>query len=234
MKGKVSIFDVDGTLSKSFYIVKFPEMLYKKGLFSKKKLGEINEIFEDYLKGSNYPYEQFAWDVVIAFGYGIKGKKWDDIKKMGKKYIQLHPEEKFPFTDSLVRMVKNKGYRTVIISGSPYEIILPFSMSLGIDEAFATTYEIDNGIFTGEVAQNCAIDKIKKKVIQKYLQEYEIDLKISTGFGDSEHDLGFLEIVGYPVIIKPNKKLEEIAKKNRWLICKEDKKVLDSVKLYLP
>lgn len=230
---KVGIFDVDNTLSRGFYIVKFPEMLYQEGLFPKGDLRKIREIFEEYGK-EDYPYEQFAWDLVKRFGRGIKGRKQEDIQKLGEIYIRQHSDEKFSFTDDLIRLLKNKGYRTIVIGGSPYEIVLPFSQSIGIDECFATTYETESGIFTGEVMLNCAINETKKDIVQRYVKEHEIDTRNSTGFGDSHNDLAFLELVGYPVAILPNQNLEEIAKRHGWLICKDDNKVLESVKLYLP
>lgn len=234
MKQKVSIFDIGGTLTTGFYIVNFPEMLYKEGNFSETELNAIREIFRKYEKGITYPYEQFAWDLVNAFGRGIKGQQKEVVEKMGEKFIHLHPEEKFSFTDRLVRMVKDKGYRTVVISGSPYEIVYPFSRSLGIDEIFATTYKIDNGIFIGEVLRNCAVNETKRQIIQKYFQENDIDSELSAGFGNSHHDLAFLELVGYPVAVMPNQNLEIIAQKNGWLICKDKNKVLESIKIYLP
>ena len=221
MKPKICIFDVDGTLSGGFYLVKFSEVLYQEGMFSESDLRIIREILRENRKG-NYPYEKIAWDFVKAFANGIQGKKRDDIEKIGELYIRRHPEEKFQFTDGLVRIVKDKGYRTVVISGSPLEIILPFSRSLEIDETFATNYETEHGIFTGEVSRNCAINGTKRQVVQGYLQEHDIDLHASAGFGDSHHDLAFLGIVRYPVAIKPNPELEKIAEENQWLVCKTE------------
>jgi HAD superfamily phosphoserine phosphatase-like hydrolase len=234
---KASIFDVDNVLSRGFYIVKFPYALHEENLFPEDEFKIIIEIFEEYKKGC-YPYEKFAWDLVNAFGRGMKGKKKEDIEKTGENYILFYPEEKFQFTDGLIRMVKGKGYETVVISGSPYEIVLPFSNSLEIDKTFATTYEVDGkGKFTGEVLQNCAVIETKREVTKKYLQDNNINKKASAGFGDSHHDLAFLEMVGYPVAINPNRELENVAMSEtgrRWLICKEEGKVLNSVGLYLP
>lgn len=234
MINKAAIFDVDGTLSRGFYIVKFPETLCEEGLFSQEELTAIREIFAKYTKDTSYPYEQFAWDLVNSFGRGIRGKSQTDVERLGKRYVELHADEKVAYTDGIVGLVKARGYRTVVISGSPYEIILPFSRSLGIEDTFATTYKAERGVFTGEVIQNCAINGTKRLVIERYFQEQGIDAKSSVGFGDSHHDLAFLDLVGYPVALNPNARLEEIAKERKWLICHENDQVFESVKSYLP
>jgi HAD superfamily hydrolase (TIGR01490 family) len=231
---KASIFDVDNTLAKGFYIIKFPEALYEENMFSGKELNSIREVFSEYKKGHDYSYEQFAWDLVNAFGRGVKGKKQHDIQNLGSKYLSIHPEEKFSFTDGLVKMVKEKGYKTLIISGSPAEIVIPFSQSIGVDKTFATTYETDEGVFTGHVLRNYAVNNAKSFAIQLYFDQNNINPEECIGFGDSDQDVSILKVVGYPVAVKPGAELEKIAAKNKWLICKDEEKLLDDVKRYLP
>ena len=85
---------------------------------------------------------------------------------------------------------------------------------------------------------NEKLDYMKIGKVEKYLQEHDIDLQSSAGFGDSHHDLAFLEMVGYPIALNPNAKLEEVAREEmasgrNWLILNENDKVLDFVKSYL-
>ncbi len=75
MNKKISIFDVDGTLSEGFYIIKFAAALHEEGLFVQDELRMINACFSRYKKDANYQYEQFAWDLVNAFGRGCKRQK---------------------------------------------------------------------------------------------------------------------------------------------------------------
>jgi HAD superfamily phosphoserine phosphatase-like hydrolase len=237
---KISVFDIDGTLSDGFFIVEFPKMLCKRQAFIPAENDKIQEIYRVYLahepyEGKPYEYERFAWDLVNAFGRGIKGQLISKIKGLGSEYA-AQSAARFSFTGDLIDLVKGKGYRPIAVSGSPYEVILPFSESLGIEanEVFATTYKHDgNNLFTGEVAQNCATDTEKKKITDRYFAEHNVDTSTSAGFGDSDHDLSFLERVGYPVAIKPNSKLAEVATRKKWLICRNDKEVLDDVCSYL-
>jgi len=236
MMQKVSIFDVDGTLSRGFYIVKFSNFLHEKKLFPENERNFMLSSLEDYKnnKRIDYTYEQFAWDLVDAFGRGIKGEKQSDIENAGEEYIKINSNEKFNFTDDVVKLVKDREYKTIVISGSPYEIIDKFAESLGIDETFATLYGTKERIFTGRVIENCALNTTKRQIILQYAKENDIDLKNSVGFGDSHHDLAFLGMVGYPIAMNPNENLEKIANMKKWLVCRENENVLDKIKSYLP
>ncbi len=239
---KISVFDVDGTLSDlnkipaelsdtlspgyGFFIVEFPVLLHKNGLFPEKELKVILESLEEYKKGS-ISYEELAENIVTSVGKGFKGKSKEKLDKLGKKYVESHREKKFPYTDSLINFVEEKGYLPVVVSASPIELVLPFSTGIGIKKnIFAIVYETDKGKYTGE-------KEVKRQIVEEF-SNHGIVLEESTGFGDSPQDTAFLELVGYPVVLNPNTKLEEIAKKRKWLVCKEPENVLDEVKLYIP
>ena len=228
---KIAVFDVDGTLSRGFYLPRFAEALYKEGLFLDESLELIRSALSAYARGG-YSYEQFAYDVITAFGKGVQGKNQLDVRLIGKKCVETQ-QEKFIFTDSLVGLVKRKSYIPIIITGSPADIIIPFAETLGIQTVFATEYEVRGPVFTGKVLENRAIEAQKRRALRTYTETREVNLLKSTGFGDSHHDLAFLEIVGYPVAVNPNEQLLTVAQKNNWLICKEGEDVVGKMASYL-
>jgi HAD superfamily phosphoserine phosphatase-like hydrolase len=244
---KISVFDIDGTLSKGFLIQKFPKWLRENHsyAFEASEYENINKIMDKKKAAKSddeYPYKDFAVDLVKAYGRGIKGRPKEHLDVLARMYVDQNPNDRFSFANRLVQLVKDKGYRPIAVSGSPYEIVLPFSVSLGIpaQDVFASTYEHENGQFTGIETSNCAIDTEKKKITDRYFAEHNVDMNTSAGFGDSDHDLSFLEPVGYAVAMKPNDKLRKVAenqrlqKVKRWLILDDDKKVLNEVDCYLP
>lgn len=129
--------------------------------------------------------------------------------------------------------MKNKSYKPVIVSGSLHEIIYPFAQQFDINEVFATTCEIIDGQFTGILENNMILGEVKQKIIKLYIQNNLIDPKSCAGFGDTEQDISFLGLVGYPVAIKPNEELERIGKEKNFCICHDDNQVVDSVKSFL-
>lgn len=210
---KISVFDIDGTLFRGFFIVNFPVMLCERDAFIPMENKRIQDIYNSYkdhkpFEGKLLEYDEFAWELVNAFGKGIKNQSIEKIMGLGREYVAQNSLG-FSFARDLVKLVKKKGYRPIAVSGSPYEVILPFAEIIGMDETYATSYKHSNGVFTGEVEQNCAIAMGKKVIIDRYLTEHRVDIDASAGFGDSYHDLPFLELVGYAVAIKPDSKLEE-------------------------
>ncbi|MCC7570036.1 haloacid dehalogenase-like hydrolase [Candidatus Micrarchaeota archaeon] len=228
----VLLSDVDGTLSKGFYILKFPEFLAKRGLFDKRELENLHKIINKYKKGL-INYETAGIEIVLTYGRGARGQKLDDYINLGFDYIKQNPHELFSFTVDLIEMFKDNGYTIIIASGSPLEIIGPFGISIGADVSYGTKYVLDSQeIFTGEVQLNL-IEHEKKKLAETFSIEHNSDIPRSIGFGDSYTDVQFMEYFGNSVAILPEPILREIALKNNWLICDSEDSVLKEVRAFM-
>ncbi len=186
-----------------------------------------------YKKGS-WSYKKASSAAVICFARGVKGAKQNDVMKTGERYIKTHEKDKFSFTDGLIGMLKSRNYKIMLVSGSPLEIIKPFSENIRADVVFATILKTDKGVFNGEVEQDCSKEDVKKRLVGNYFHSNGINAKSSAGFADTEADLAFLHIVGYPVAINPNTKLETAAKKKGWLICREGDDINGMIGSYIP
>lgn len=235
---KLAVFDVDGTLREGFLIFEVVRAANSesKHLFPDDELGKIMHVGAEYKKDPvKYPYRQVVEDVVAAVSRGFAGKRRQDVEAVGRKYIGDNPGSTFDFTPGLIRLVREKGYKPVIVSGSLIEIVRPFCETIDADEdVYATTLETDDsGIYTGRVAQNCALHETKKAILRKYADN-GADMEASAGFGDTDQDESFLEEVGYPVAINPNNKLIERAVRDSWLICNVGDDVVAKVNGYLP
>jgi HAD superfamily hydrolase (TIGR01490 family) len=226
-QNKAVVFDVDETLARGWYITKFAEFLHNKGNFSASALARMNEIVMDYNNGK-ISYEELI-TVTIIFGEGISGESEADIKSLGETYIRLHPGDKMSHTDRLVSMLKERGYITVAVSGSPAEIIVPFSRSIGIRNTFATTYETKNGLYTGKLIKPMGTTQNKGSMLKEFFRKHNINTRESIGFGDSDQDVAFLGVVGKPVAVNPSRELRKIAKENGWLICERGDNVVKKV-----
>jgi len=123
---------------------------------------------------------------------------------------------------------------TLLISGSPHDIIYPFSEKVGADEVAATPFKTEKGIFTGEGERNCGLKETKEKILKEFLSDYDINPETAAGFGDTEQNSTILESVGYPVAVKPNENLKRIAGREGWLICDDDETVISKVRNYIP
>jgi len=86
---------------------------------------------------------------------------------------------------------------------------------LGCDGAVGSTCEIVDGVYTGKALDPC-FGAYKATALRELAQREGIDLARSTAYSDSHTDLAFLEAVGNPVAVNPDKKLRTIARERNW------------------
>lgn len=123
------------------------------------------------------------------------------------------------FTDSLDLLARHRarGERAYIVSASLYEIVAHVAADLGFDGAIGSTCEIVDGVYTGRSLTAC-YGPHKAEAVRDLASREGIDLALSTGYSDSSSDLEFLEIVGHPVVINPDRRLRRIAAARGWPI----------------
>ena len=114
-----------------------------------------------------------------------------------------------------------RGERTYLVSASLFEIVQHVADDLGFDGALGSTCEIVGGVFTGKSLRPC-YGPHKAAAVRELAIRQRIDLAASTGYSDSSSDLAFLETVGNPVAINPDRRLRHIAKRRGWPILRFD------------
>jgi HAD superfamily hydrolase (TIGR01490 family) len=110
-----------------------------------------------------------------------------------------------------------RGDSTYIVSASLYEIVEHIADDLGIDGAIGSTCEIVDGVYTGRALRPC-YGRLKTEAVEELAAREGIDLAMSTAYSDSHTDLEFLEAVGHPVAVNPDRQLREIAGERGWPI----------------
>jgi HAD superfamily hydrolase (TIGR01490 family) len=123
---------------------------------------------------------------------------------------------------SLLELHRARGERTYIVSASLYEIVKHVADDLGFDGALGSTCEIINGVYTG-ASLRALYGPHKADGVRELADREGIDLTASTGYSDSFTDLAFLETVGNPVAINPDRQLRRIAKTRGWTILRFEK-----------
>jgi HAD superfamily hydrolase (TIGR01490 family) len=122
----------------------------------------------------------------------------------------------------LLERHQERGERTYIVSASLYEIVQHVADDLGFDGALGSTCEIVDGIFTGKSLHPC-YGQHKAEAVRELAAREGIDLAASTGYSDSASDLAFLETVGHPIAINPDRRLRRIAESREWPILRFEK-----------
>jgi HAD superfamily hydrolase (TIGR01490 family) len=127
-----------------------------------------------------------------------------------------------------------EGRKVFIVSASPYEVVHPLSMYIGIEDVIATQAKVDeNGLYTGEV-ERYAYGPEKAKAVQAVADEQGISLADSYAYSDSMTDLPLLELVGNPHAVNPEKELRTIAEQRGWPILEFQRQVSLAKRLTRP
>jgi HAD superfamily hydrolase (TIGR01490 family) len=116
------------------------------------------------------------------------------------------------------------GRRVVLLSAGIDVVLAPLAEALGaellaqrlvaIGDRFTGAYRSYAQLRDDEAAMGQA--GRKAAVLARYAAETGIDLRASCAYGDSVNDLAMLEIVGMPIVVRPDPRLARIAGARGW------------------
>jgi HAD superfamily hydrolase (TIGR01490 family) len=131
----------------------------------------------------------------------------------------------------LVDRHRERGERVYIVSATLQEIVEEIARELGLDGAIGSVCEIEDGIYTGR-SLRAAHGEGKAAAIRELAEREGLDLAASTAYSDSHTDLPFLEAVGKPVAVNPDRALREIALDRGWPILRFEEPAFPSRRGY--
>ena len=115
----------------------------------------------------------------------------------------------------LLEQHRERGEQVFIVSATLQEIVDAIAEDLGFDGALGTVCEVVDGKYTGR-AQRALHAENKADCVRELAARRDFDLNECTAYSDSHTDVPFLEVVGHPVAVNPDRKLRAIAAERRW------------------
>ena len=131
----------------------------------------------------------------------------------------------------LVAHHRERGEPVYLVSATLQEIVEELARELGLDGAIGSVCEIEDGVYTGRSIR-AAHGEGKAAAVRELAEREGLDLAASTAYSDSHTDLPFLEAVGKPVAVNPDRKLREIALDRGWPILRFDEAAFPSRRGY--
>ena len=148
----------------------------------------------------------------------IDGLSVEKMSQLGAQIIPRLESEVRREARGLIDLHHAADRDTYIVSASPIEIVDDFAAAIGLTGGIGTVAAIDNGIYTGELAEPFCYGEGKAIAIRKLAEDMDYDLRLSYAYTDSAGDLPMLDIVGHPVAVNPDRALETIAYHRGWAI----------------
>lgn len=224
-KRPVAAFDIDGTVFRSSLLIELVEHLIDKNVFPQ-AAREAYEAERRRWLDRKGDYDAYIQKVVQVFGRQLKGIPFGTVADAAGEVIEEKRDRVYRYTRDLIRDLKKAGYFLLAISHSPKFIVDGFGYETGFDKVYGTFYETGaSGNFTGTIADEDLI-KNKAAVLTRAARREGLTLEGSVAVGDSETDIGMLDMVDTPVAFNPNSKLYAHAKRRGWKVVVERKDVI--------
>ena len=120
---------------------------------------------------------------------------------------------------ALARQHRDRGEPVYIVSAALQEIVDELARDLGFDGALGTVAEVVGGMYTGRTLRALHAGE-KARAVRELAGRDGLDLAASTAYSDSYTDLPFLEAVGRPVAVNPDRRLRRVASERGWPVLR--------------
>jgi HAD superfamily hydrolase (TIGR01490 family) len=205
-----AFFDLDRTLLRRSSALALAPAFRTAGLISRRQLAKAaawQALFV--LRGASHDaVKRAAVDGLLV----LKGFRPEELQVLVAESMErvLRP---LVYAESLdlVARHRSRGEPVYIVSATLQEIVQAIADDLDFDGALGTICEVKDGVYTGRALRALHADEKAR-----CLRELDFDLGASTAYSDSHTDLPFLEAVGHPVAVNPDRALRRIATERRW------------------
>lgn len=112
---------------------------------------------------------------------------------------------------------RERGEHVFIASAALQEVVDEVAAGLGFDGAIASRAEVEDGVYTGRLERRLS-GREKADATRELAEAEALDLASSTAYSDSYSDLPFLDAVGRPVAVNPDRELARVARARGWQV----------------
>jgi HAD superfamily hydrolase (TIGR01490 family) len=133
----------------------------------------------------------------------------------------------------LVEQHRERGERVFVVSATLQEVVEAIAEDLGFDGALGTVCEVRDGHYTGRAIRALHAEA-KAACLRELAQRDGLDLAECTAYSDSHTDLPFLEAVGHPVAVNPDRELRRIAAERGWPVLEFSRRAYPHARRRVP
>ncbi len=209
----LAIFDLDNTLIADDSDYLWGQFLVDQGIVDKTIYEQINaRFYEDYQQGT--------LDMVAFLRFALKPLTKHSLDQLHVWREQFMAEIITPVllsaAQELVDEHRAQGDTLLVITATNRFITAPIVALYGIDNLIATTPELVNERYTGEIVGVPCFQEGKVALLKDWLEKTGETLQGSYFYSDSHNDLPLLRLVDYPVAVDSDEKLRAIAVAQGW------------------
>jgi HAD superfamily hydrolase (TIGR01490 family) len=215
-----ALFDCDGTLFSAQFgrgLLKFAAMHGRRGIVWSYYGSLLIPLFLRKLKLVSQ--ETYSRKVIANLAWLIKGM---DEKESQSAFEWLVNDYLLSTQQTEViaklRAHQAEGHKVVLVSAQFLPTLKLLGKHFNADGVIGTNLEKRGTSFTGRIIPPVITGQDKNMHVREFFSDnhIEVDWKSSYAYADSITDLELLNLVGNPIAVYPDSKLNSIAKSNNW------------------
>lgn len=209
-----AFFDLDKTLLRRSSALALAGPFREHGLISRRQLAQAAAwqlLFV--LRGASHKEVRNAAEDGLIVLRGFRPEQLRDLvaeamEPILRPLVYAEPLE-------LVEQHRARGESVWIVSATLQEIVQAIAADLGFDGALGTVCEVVDGVYTGKAVRALHAEN-KAASVRELAESSGYELSACTAYSDSHTDLPFLEAVGHPVAVNPDRRLRRLASQRSW------------------
>ena len=149
-----------------------------------------------------------------------------DVETAARKAAAEIVEHLLPFAKLLIEDHRAAGDLLVLASTSPLAFTRPLAEALGFDGVIGTDWgqtDDKHSRYTGEIHGAFVWGPAKAAAVEAWAAEHKVKLSASSAYSDSYYDAPLLDLVGNPVAVNPDARLQALAAVKGWPVRHLDK-----------
>ena len=209
--------DIDGTIHRKGLFNILVAELVKRGIVTDHVLRDpalmaARQSWERRL----VPFSEYSSQVVRAFfqALTLKGVQESVVCALAEQLVPEYHDHIWHFPRCLLAALRNlENARLVAISGSPIQIVQPFSRHWGFHDAVGTELELDTDqCFTSDDTKSVLHYRNKAAVVRRFQERYSCPAEQTLAMGNTMDDIPMLELARWPLVMNPNKETAQVAR----------------------
>ena len=209
-----AFFDFDGTLIDGYSArVFYEEQIRHFALSAEEIVRSLAAWLDMAIRGSDVSK---LMEVAVA---NWAGHREEEVRELWERlFVKRIAGLVYPEARELVRAHRKAGHTVVLASSATRYQLDALARDLQVEDILCSPVEVVKGYFTGFVSGEVVWGEAKARAVEEFAARRKVDLSRSFAYANGDEDVPFLETVGNPRALNPQRRLARTARELGWPI----------------
>jgi putative phosphoserine phosphatase/1-acylglycerol-3-phosphate O-acyltransferase len=209
-----AFFDFDGTLIDGYSArVFYEEQIRHFALSAEEIVRSLAAWLDMAVRGSDVSK---LMQVAVA---NWAGHREDEVRELWERlFVKRIAGLVYPEARELVKAHRKAGHTVVLASSATRYQLDALARDLQVEDILCSPVEVVKGYFTGFVNGEVVWGQAKARAVEEFAARRKVNLNRSFAYANGDEDVPFLETVGNPRALNPQRRLARTARELGWPI----------------